>query len=74
MVSQTKRLVLGEFLIAAYDILKNNRFATCPVCEKPIDQAQVLQRLKERIEADRKFIGANNLVKSRKTLLLNSTV
>ncbi len=73
LVGQARRLVFADFLVEAHNLISKHTLSVCPVCEKPLDRLQILTRLKQRIEADKRIMTANNIVKTKRTTLNNPT-
>jgi len=73
LVSQARRLVFADFLVEAHNLISKHTLSVCPVCEKPFDRLQILTRLKQRIETDKRIMMANSIVKARRTALTNPT-
>jgi hypothetical protein len=70
LVGQATKAVFVDFLVEARGLIHKHSLSVCPVCERPIDRLRLLARLKQRIEADRKIVTANAIVKSKKTALI----
>lgn len=69
-IAKAERLVLGDFLVQAKNLIDKNNLTSCPVCEQEIDAPTVLARLTARIEQDQLIINAKELAKKRKQSLL----
>ena len=73
LVGQARRVISADFLVQARDLVDKHKLSDCPVCEQPINRLQILARLKQRIETDKRIVAANNVVNSKRTALVGPT-